>query len=401
MNFSGASNQLPSVFPQSTATGLSSLGSYNGQQGWNNLVASRTGPGVNAAAAAHKIHESGMYTPERRSRGEYDGRGHTTWQQAVSNCIETTGQPLQVCSHQLGQFGTGAYEQSVGHSPKSSRRTRSRSPSRNTGMYDGAYNGYSRFTPQQLGASIDQSGRLAHLDREGYQALIEEITQATRMNAAQAAHMLGQVYDNYKNVPHLSRGEWQNAIAGVTQQYGVNAAQAARILHGVYQGGRSHSQPWEVTNASVTAGSAFNGMYNGNRSHRKYDGAYNGSLLSTGSERTQIESGLGKYSGLSSYRGGTPGDSNDMVVDMNTASQITAEQASNSPRHITKSSFPGNESYLKSDDLRKVAQALGVNPDGSNRLLVQSIKNRVNEVGPYRAMGALSPRSQSTLQGLM
>lgn len=83
---------------------------------------------------------------------------------------------------------------------------------------------------------------------------------------------------------------------------------------------------------------------------------------------------------------------NNLLLSASEANVLEASQASQSPGRVLGTSDPDNRSYLVAEDLRGVAQALGLPANGDNRLLVQSIRNAVGT-------GGMSPRSQQTTWG--
>lgn len=431
---------LPSVnalrTQQETITGLT-------PDEWNQLVASKTGPGVSAAAAAHEVNP--YYLAKRGESRSLaglgtDGRGHTPWQEVVSQCTRETGLNAAACAHQISP----AYEAAVGgvsrHSTSTRSRSRSRSRSpvrtegydlttsgygrsrspvrtgsyglttsgygraggfdgmysdhyRRNGSYDGAYPATNQnvgsglyahhrtgsdvnFTPQELGATMTPEG-LVDLDRPSYQILIEQLTSTLGINAAQAAKLLSEVIASKNKRPGLTREQWYDLISQTAQNYGVNAAQAAQILSSEYRG-RYRKRESPITEEIFPAESG-------------------------------LESGMGYYegeNGARSFRAGTPAESGDIVLDPETATMLTAVDASSSPGYLTARSDPSNRSYLTKPEYVKVARALGLNPDGTepNQLLVQSIRNRLNVMtSPQRqqVLGNLSPRTYQGLTSLL
>lgn len=330
--------QLPSVFPQSAGQQGNLQGSFlpgvnvddQGQQTsgltaeqWNQLIASRTGPGVNAAQAAVNLdplyraqrENQGLQTGYGAVNGDFgQGAGRGEWQALIQQTTQQYGVNAAQAAQMLDPYYQGRGERTA-NSPgtqSSGGRSRSRSPTRglqNTqnmqgltvgGMMgsspallqDNGSNNYAtlpyyaqqsmQMTPQQLGAQI-QNGQLVGLDREGYQVLLSQITGQTGMNAAQAAKFLAPIIRARDERRNLSREQWYQLISQTAQENGVNAAQAAMLLDPYIASPSESGRQYDVTNPSVTVGQNFplagmmgsQGNFNG--SNQGYNGSQGGS----------------------------------------------------------------------------------------------------------------------------
>lgn len=433
--------QLPSVFPQSAGQQGNLQGSYlpgvnvadQGQQmsgltadQWNQLVASQTGPGVNAAQAAQ------MLDPYYQGRGEHTANTQSSGGRSRSRSRSrspTRNMHGMTVGGMNAQYNTAGM---MGNSPAL--------------LQDNGSNNYAtlpyyaqqsmQMTPQQLGAQI-QNGQLVGLDREGYQVLLSQITGQTGMNAAQAAKFLSPIIQARNERRNLSREQWYQLISQTAQENGVNAAQAAMLLDPYIASPTESGRQYDVTNPSVTVGQNFplagmmgsqgnfngsNQRYNGSRGRSRsrsggnQNGMMGGSIMSGGlgsfddrnkvSEIAGLESGMGRLEGqrgAQSFRAGTPPEANDIVMDINEATATAAIEASQSPGRVTARSLPENRQYLTAAELQKVARALGLQPGTEAVTNVQAIRNALNQMSAQQQqsfMGSLSPRTQGSVQQL-
>lgn len=329
---------LPSVFPsgqQSPGLGSQNFGMQGqmgglSREGWQELVAESTGPGVNAAQAA--VNLDPLYRAQRENRGgqgSFGGQGNqgqyrSNWQAAISQTTQQYGVNAAQAAQMLDPYWLGRGER-VANEPgtqSSGGRNRSRSKSQNWGGYQGfggyqqglgmqAYNGaygsvnqlpsvggmqsppkLSIAYARQLTPQIAQmyGDRIRGLSREDYQVLITDVTRQFGISAAQAAAALAPLIQGQNEVSGLSPQQWNQLISQTTQQYGVNAAQAAQILDPFVQGKREKGSQYDVSNVSVgvTQGmQGYNGGYGG------YNGGYGG--------RNGYNGGYGGYGGRNGY----------------------------------------------------------------------------------------------------
>lgn len=386
-----SSNQagyLPAV-TETTRSGLTA-------SEWDQLIASRTGPGVNAPRAAQAL--SGSYLSKRDLQGT--GRGHSSWQKEISQCSAETGLNAGQCAHDLsvaaGRPRTRSRSRSRSRSPSpayngsqgcsrsiygstspsnyhnatnyhgTSTYNGSRSPSKYHGAskYHGTsgYPGYNvknygkydgNLTQNELGGTI-AGGKISGLDREGRQALISECSRLTGKSATECSHDLSKYYEprrsRYTRGTGDQPGTWQNAIKTRAIEQHIPANRAAQQLS--FRANRPVSS------------STFNPTSLMDRSM--------GPLLSN------------------RQRGGSPLYSGDEAMDLEDAVEMEAlADVRSGSGYIRDTSAPDNRSYLVASDLRAVAQQLGLSPEGDNQSLVQRIRRAVHGLEPQAQQSAL------------
>lgn len=287
------------------------------------------------------------------------------------------------------------------------------------------------FGAQQ--GSLPGVSQLNGLGRQGWQQLVASAT-GPGVNAAQAAvdldpfyraqrenrgqgqgvyNVYGQDFGAANGYNGRRVGAWQEAIRQVTQQYGVNAAQAAQMLDPYWQGtvsqttqrsgGRRRSRSRSGSQGGIgqqglqqiaTQYGAANGL----------NGATNGLNGGTASGRAGLESGFGMYEGQRSpsqnFRGGTPAESTDVVMDNAESAGMSMLQAATSPARITNRSGQ----TFNEVDIARIAQALGIQTQGLNRAaMIAAIKAQTGGLSPRsqaQFLGSQSPRSQQFLGSL-
>ncbi len=405
-NFGSQANQgyLPGL-QQNGLQGLQQQGGL-GRQGWNQLVASQTGPGVNAAQAA--VNLDPLYRAQRQGNQSFglqgngnqgfglqgnglqgngnQGQFRSNWQQAISEYSRQTGVNAAQAAQALDQswLGRGEAQANTPGTQRGGRRSRS-----NSGQFalQGAANGYN-------GNAGLQGGQIQGLDREGYQVLLSQLT-GRGVNASQAAQMLNPIIRSQQEGRGLTPQEWNQMISQTTQQLGVNAAQAAQILDPYVRGRRESGTQYDVRGASISllpnAGNGRGGF-----------GSIGSDIGGKTSELAGLESNFGMYEGqrgAQSFRAGTPAESTDVVLDPSEATALGALQISQSPQRITNRS---NNQTFNESDVSRIAQALGIQVQGLNKQnMVAAIKNATGSLSPrsqQQLLGNLTPRSQQLLR---
>ena len=389
---------------------------------YQQMISSVTGPGVNAAAAARDIRQAGLFN----GNGGYSNGGYRSdWQQAISQATQQYGVNAAQAAQMLDPYWQGRGEAQANTPGTQSGRGRSRSRSNSRNGYSNGYDGMDyestsnvygqgvstlqnlptgyadinqselrQYTPRELGATV-QNGKIRGLDREGYQVLISQLT-GPGVNAAQAAKFLDHLILSQQENPGMTAQQWQQLISRTTQQYGVNAAQAAQLLDPYYRGVREAGTKYDMPAVGFSNG------YNGrSRSRSRSPSRSNGLAFPDYLKASEVSTGLeGGYleglRGAQSFRAGTPAESTDRVLNIGEATALAAAQASQAPPRITN-----RPTYtFNTEQLRTIAQALGLPTGGDGLTLVGQIRSAVGQMSPrsQRAFaGQLSPRSLQAL----
>lgn len=184
------------------------------------------------------------------------------------------------------------------------------------------------------------------------------------------------VYPRSRSPTRVTAGQWQGAISQCSAQTGLNAAQCAQTLS------RSRSPTRTTVYPQVNEYSPRNSP----RVVVSRDNAVGlKSAAKAGSAspiRTRSRSPI-RFNSAPNMTVG-PIISRDNAVGLTSASKTMP-----SPRY---------NQTLNTEELRRVAQALGINSNGDNQYLVDAIKIRVGSMSP-RTYGNLSPRTLNTYRG--
>lgn len=453
-NFGTQANQGPFAGQQE----LSGLG----RKGWQQLIASHTGPGINAAQSAVDLDP--FYISQREGGGLREfgpsGRRVGAWQQAIHDVTQQYGVNAAQAAEMLDPYWKARREHQADEPGTQGsgrrRRNRSRSLDRGFGRQStmigaaNAYNGQESvlgfptvfggtpstgprgrasggsgdfpyqqvlLSPQQLGATV-QNGQIRGLDRPGYQVLLSQVAGRFGINASQAARLLGPLIQSQKEGRHLTPQEWNQMISQATQQFGVNAAQAAELLDPYVQGAREKNSRFDVTDVTVTPVNPLQGVFGATNTYRRNYGSanrYSGITntldgVGTGyafsrigkTPVTGLESGLGMYEGQSSpsksFRGGTPPESTDVVLNDAESAGLAMLQAAQSPARITSRA---NQNFNEVD-IARIARALGIPTQGLTRAaMIAQIRAQTGAMSPRsqaQFLGSQSPRTQQLLR---
>lgn len=183
------------------------------------------------------------------------------------------------------------------------------------------------------------------------------------------------------------KSPWQATVSQCTQQTGLGVAACAHNMAPLYNAAQEQRQ----SRSRSSSLSGRNGL-------NSYPAAYTTLPYYQSQPRTPSPSrAMGSRSRRDSM-------SMEPVYDRNTATTFNALQVNGSPRNVTKGSYPENRSTLNSDELRRVARALGLSDQGETKNVAQAIRERVGSMSPrtqqYYSGGGLSPRSMNTLNRL-
>lgn len=225
-----------------------------------------------------------------------------------------------------------------------------------------------------------------------WQGAISQCSHQTGLSATQCAHTLSPQYDGSRKSRSRSSSyggnyngsfnpSWQQQVSQVAHQYGVNAIQAAHMLSPHQHVPLANLPYYGQTQTRSRSRSPSPSRTVGNLNLSSYQGPLGGQ----------------------SYRAGTTAMIGEPILNEYQATTMSAVQASGSPRHITRSGSSENRSNLSSDELRRVAQALGVSTQGGSKTIAQAVRHRVGGMSPRTQqsfVGGLSPRSLGTVNGL-
>ena len=172
-----------------------------------------------------------------------------------------------------------------------------------------------------------------------------------------------------RNATGLTAGQWQGAISQCSAQTGLNAAQCAQNIS------RSRSPTRMNTYPQINGSSP--------RVIISRDAAVGLTSASKAGSQSPIKN-MQSYNTQRSRSPTRVGDviSRDAAVGLTSASKA----GSQSPRSTQS---------LNTEELRRVAQALGINSTGDAQYLADNIRNRVGSMSP-RTYGNLSPRTLNT-----
>jgi hypothetical protein len=188
-----------------------------------------------------------------------------------------------------------------------------------------------------------------------------------------------------RNATGLTAGQWQGAISQCSTQTGLNAAQCAQTLsrsrsptrvpiYPQINGSSPRTSPQVVISRNDAVG-LTSASKSGNQSPTRNMQSYQQSYANLPATRTRSRS---------------PTQTGEVVISRDTAVGLTsASKVGQSPR---------NTSSLNVEDLRRVAQALGITTTGDAQYLADAIRNRVGAMSP-RTYGNLSPRTLNTYRG--
>jgi hypothetical protein len=347
------------------------------RKGWQELVKSQTGPGVSAAQAAHNIDPFYMAENEGSPRnypnnGRYSSPGRSRMQSSNGRYGSPGRSRMQSTNGRYGSPGRSRMQSTNGRygSPGTPLV-----PAYNPNRVD--------MSMKELGAQRTQQGQYYGLGRPGYQTAISETSRpgvgpTGLTGAARAASELDPSYLSQTERSGLTAKQWQDAIRQTTQQYGVSAADAAQILDPQYNAPGEDTR-YQTYNPSVSIVNGYSNQYG------------NQTVPVSG-----LHTNYGMYGGLTGYYpGGTPREPADPDLTKSQANVLMGLQATDPSVYPRKA--PASKGYLNEEDVRRIAQALGISTEGNRTALVAEIKNRVSAMSPrtqQQFVGGLSPRSQ-------
>uniref|UniRef100_A0A6C0IX91 Uncharacterized protein n=1 Tax=viral metagenome TaxID=1070528 RepID=A0A6C0IX91_9ZZZZ len=248
--------------------------------------------------------------------------------------------------------------------------------------------------------SLPGVSQLSGLGRQGWQQLVASAT-GPGVNAAQAAVNLDPFYLSQRE----KRGQDFGAANGYNgQKYSASGRRRSLSRSGSQGGfGQQYGQA-NGLNGLNGGLNGLNGQANGLNGQANGLNGLNGQANGLNGGQGGLESGFGMYEGQrspsQSFRGGTPAESTDVVMDSAESAGMSMLQAAMSPARITNRSGQ----TFNEVDIARIAQALGIQTQGLNRAaMIAAIKTQVGGLSPRsqtQFLGSQSPRSQQFLGSL-